>query len=396
MLKSDNPPPLTLAVQSGRRSFSSARACWGRLPRKGKIFACVVLLPTVAVFLYYLLWASPMYVSQTRFAIRSADSSGGGLDIASALLRSSSSTGADAHIVVEYIQSLDIIHDIDKELGVDLHFSDKGHDVFSRLTNNPTQDEQLRYWKWAVIPALDQDTGIITLETRSTPLRTPEMAQKTPAAVLARSEALVNTMNLRAREDAVSLAQSEVQRAEARVRKAQEAMRNFRDAHTLLDPRVTAAGLQGVVTELEGEAVKLRAQLAEAQSFMRSSAPATKALQTRLKAVESQLDQEKQRLAGLRSQEGNLNAVVGEYEDLTIEAEFAQKQLVTAMSALESARVHEVAKSRYVVAFQQPTLPDESLYPRPFLFTAYVFVGALLLLGLGSLITASIREHAGF
>ena len=393
MLKSDNPPPLTLAVQSGRRSFSSARACWGRLPRKGKIFACVVLLPTVAVFLYYLLWASPMYVSQTRFAIRSADSSGGGLDIASALLRSSSSTGADAHIVVEYIQSLDIIHDIDKELGVDLHFSDKGHDVFSRLTNNPTQDEQLRYWKWAVIPALDQDTGIITFETKA---YSPEMAQKIAAAVLARSEALVNTMNLRAREDAVSLAQSEVQRAEARVRKAQEAMRNFRDAHTLLDPRVTAAGLQGVVTELEGEAVKLRAQLAEAQSFMRSSAPATKALQTRLKAVESQLDQEKQRLAGLRSQEGNLNAVVGEYEDLTIEAEFAQKQLVTAMSALESARVHEVAKSRYVVAFQQPTLPDESLYPRPFLFTAYVFVGALLLLGLGSLITASIREHAGF
>ena len=393
MLKSDNPPPLTLAVQSGRRSFSSARACWGRLPRKGKIFACVVLLPTVAVFLYYLLWASPMYVSQTRFAIRSADSSGGGLYIASALLRSSSSTGADAHIVVEYIQSLDIIHDIDKELGVDLHFSDKGHDVFSRLTNNPTQDEQLRYWKWAVIPALDQDTGIITLETKA---YSPEMAQKIAAAVLARSEALVNTMNLRAREDAVSLAQSEVQRAEARVRKAQEAMRNFRDAHTLLDPRVTAAGLQGVVTELEGEAVKLRAQLAEAQSFMRSSAPATKALQTRLKAVESQLDQEKQRLAGLRSQEGNLNAVVGEYEDLTIEAEFAQKQLVTAMSALESARVHEVAKSRYVVAFQQPTLPDESLYPRPFLFTAYVFVGALLLLGLGSLITASIREHAGF
>ena len=393
MLKSDNPLPLTLAVQSGRRSFSSARACWGRLPRKGKIFACVVLLPTVAVFLYYLLWASPMYVSQTRIAIRSAESSGGGLDIASALRRSSSSTGADAHIVVEYIQSLDIIHDIDKELGVDLHFSDKGHDVFSRLTNNPTQDEQLRYWKWAVIPALDQDTGIITLETKA---YSPEMAQKIAAAVLARSEALVNTMNLRAREDAVSLAQSEVQRAEARVRKAQEAMRNFRDAHTLLDPRVTAAGLQGVVTELEGEAVKLRAQLAEAQSFMRSSAPATKALQTRLKAVESQLDQEKQRLAGLRSQEGNLNAVVGEYEDLTIEAEFAQKQLVTAMSALESARVHEVAKSRYVVAFQQPTLPDESLYPRPFLFTAYVFVGALLLLGLGSLITASIREHAGF
>lgn len=101
-------------------------------------------------------------------------------------------------------------------------------------------------------------------------------------------------------------------------------------------------------------------------------------------------------MAGLRSQEGNLNAVVGEYEDLTIEAEFAQKQLVTAMSALESARVHEVAKSRYVVAFQQPTLPDESLYPRSFPFHGLCLCRRPLLLGLGSLITASIREHAGF
>lgn len=393
MLKNANLSKLALAAQPAHRFFSGLHSYWNILPKKGKMFVLVVLLPTIVVFFYYLLWSSPMYVSQTRFAIRSADSSGGGLDIASTLLRSSSSTGTDAHIVVEYIQSMDIIRDIDKELNVERHFSDKEHDVFSRLASNPTQEEQFRYWKWAIVPALDADTGIVTLETKA---YSPEMAQKLAAAVLARSEALVNAMNLRAREDAVSLAQSEVQRAEERVRKAREALRNFRDWHTLLDPRVTATGLQGVVTELEGEAVKLRALLSEAHSFMRPSAPATKALQARLNAVEKQLEQEKQRLAGLHSQEGNLNAVVGEYEELTIEAEFAQKQLMTAMSALESARVNEVAKSRYIVAFQQPTLPDESLYPRTFLFTAYVFVGALLLLGLGSLITASIREHAGF
>ena len=49
-----------------------------------------------------------------------------------------------------------------------------------------------------------------------------------------------------------------------------------------------------------------------------------------------------------------------------------------------------------MVAFQIPVLPDESLYPRPFLFTAYVFVGALALVGLCSLIIAAVREHAGF
>lgn len=391
MLKDDNQPLSILPLKK-----SASDICWKRwkaLPGSIKALLLFVVLPTVLALFYYLLWASPMYISQARFAVRSADPTPSGLDLASALFKTSGSTGNDAHIVVEYIQSYDIIRDIDKNIGIIAHYSDKSHDLVSRLATNPTQDEQIRYWKWAVLPALDPDTGIISLEVKA---YSPEMAQQITTAVLARGEALVNDMNRRALEDAVALARTEVQRAEERVRNVQEAMRQFRDTHTLLDPKATATGLQGLVTDLEGEAVKLRAQLAEARSFMRESAPATKALQARLDAVHKQLEAEKQRLAGLRSQDGNLNAVVAEYEDLTIEADFAQKQLVTAMTSFESARVRQVAQSRYVIAFQQPTLPDESLYPRQLLFTAYVLVGALILLGLGSLIIASIREHAGF
>ena len=94
--------------------------------------------------------------------------------------------------------------------------------------------------------------------------------------------------------------------------------------------------------------------------------------------------------------DGNLNALVAGYEDLTIEADFAQRQLVSAMSSLEQARIQQAAQSRYVVAYQQPTLPDEALYPRPILFTVYIFLGTVIVFGLASLIWASIREHAGF
>ena len=66
------------------------------------------------------------------------------------------------------------------------------------------------------------------------------------------------------------------------------------------------------------------------------------------------------------------------------------------MTSLEQARIQQMSQSRYVVAYQQPTLPDESLYPRPFLSTLYVFAGVLLFLGIVSLVWASIREHAGF
>ena len=215
-------------------------------------------------------------------------------------------------------------------------------------------------------------------------------------AVIARSEALVNAMNERAQGDAVKLAREEVARAEGRIRTAQAAMREFRDRHDLLDPTITASGLLQLVTTLEAEASALRTQISEAQSFMRHDAPALTSLNQRLAAVKKQLAEEKARVAGQQSPQGNLNAIVAEYQDLTIEAEFAQKQLVSAMASLEQARIQQAAQSRYVVAYQQPTLPDESLYPRPYLFTLYIFLGTFILLGIVSLIWASIREHAGF
>ena len=377
-------------------SRASVRRLWKKLRRwaKKRAFITSLVAPIVLAFLYFILMASPMYISQASFAIRTADNAApSGTDLAAMFLKAPGSTGNDAYIINDYIQSLDIAQDIDRELGVIKHYSSRKYDIVSRLWQKPTQDEFLTFWQRVVVPHLNVDTGIIKLNVRA---YDPQMAQKITRAVIARSEALVNAMNERAQGDAVKLAREEVTRAEGRIRAAQAAMREFRDRHDLLDPTITASGLLQLVTTLEAEASALRTQIAEAQSFMRHDAPALTSLNQRLSAVEKQLAAEKARVAGQQSPQGNLNAIVAEYQDLTIEAEFAQKQLVSAMASLEQARIQQAAQSRYVVAYQQPTLPDESLYPRPYLFTLYIFLGTFILLGIVSLIWASIREHAGF
>ncbi|WP_223294616.1 capsule biosynthesis protein [Nitratidesulfovibrio vulgaris] len=351
-----------------------------------------VLLPTILSLLYFGLWASPMYIAEARFAIRGAETSGTVGGLAALLLPTGSSIGADAHIVAEYIQSPDIMETIDNEMHIFTHFSSHEHDLISRLATDATRDERLSYWQWVVKPSFDPETGIIALSVKS---YAPATSKKLAEAVLAKSEALVNAMSRRAKEDAITLAMSEVKTAEARVRKAQEALRVFRNRSGMLDPASTAGGLQGIVSQLESETVKVRAEIAEASSFMSKDAPALVGLRARLMAVEKQLISEKLRMAG-EARPGSLTSFAGEYEDLQTENEFARQQLVSAMTSLETARVKAEAKSRYVVAFQSPALPDESLYPRPFLFTAYVLVGALMLTGLFSLIISAVREHAGF
>lgn len=357
-----------------------------------KVLLLVVLLPSLLSLLYFGLLASPMYIAEARFAVRGAENTGTASGIAAMFLPAGASVGMDARIVAEYIQSPDILEAIDEELRIFDHFSSRDHDVISRLAVDATRDERLRYWKWAVKPSFDPETGIIALNVKA---YDPTTAKQLAEAVLVKSEALVNAMSRRAQDDAIALAMTEVETAEQRVSRAQEAMRAFRDRSGMLDPASTAGGLQSIVSQLESEVVKVRAEIAEARTYMSKNAPALVGLRARLAAVEKQLASEKLRLAG-KARQGSLASVAGEYEDLQTESEFARQQLVSAMTSLEVARVKAEAKSRYVVAFQVPALPDESLYPRPFLFTAYIFIGALVLAGLCSLIIAAVREHAGF
>ena len=357
-----------------------------------KVMLIAVLLPTFLSLFYFGLWASPMYISETRFAVRGAETGGMASGLAALLVPSSASVGADANIVAEYIQSPDIMEAIDGELDIFKHFSSHDHDLISRLASDATRDDRLSYWEWAVKPSFDPGTGIIVLKVKA---YDPDTSKKLAEAVLAKSEALVNAMSRRAQDDAITLAMSEVRTAEVRVSRVQEAMRAFRNRSGMLDPASTAGGLQGIVSQLESEAVKVRAEIAEVSTYMSKDAPALVGLRARLAAVEEQLASEKLRLAG-EAHPGSLTSFAGEYEDLQTENDFARQQLVSAMASLEAARVKAEAKSRYVVAFQSPVLPDESLYPRPFLFTAYVFVGALALAGLCYLIVAAVREHAGF
>lgn len=352
-----------------------------------------VLLPTLLTFGYCAFVASPMYVSETKFAVRNAVEQPMGIDIASQLFKTASTSVQDARIVDAYLRSPDVFEKLDDELQLTRHYSDTSRDWVSRLASSPTLWDKESFWQRVAQPKIDVDSGIVTFTVRA---YTPDMAQNIAAGILRQGEALINEMNERSRNDAIRLAESEVKVAQERIVKAQKALEAFRDEHKELDPKATATGLQSLVFELEGERAKVKAELAEARSYMKPTAPQVKALEKRLAAVETQLNAEKARIAGNPAGGGAINSWVSQYENLMIESEFAQKQLTTAMSAYEQARSMALAKSRYLVAIQQPTLPDESRYPRTWVFTLCAFFGFFLIYGLVRLIVASIREHAGF
>ena len=385
-------PPADRGQYLPQRCFQKMRSFLRPQGLAIRLLLTCVLLPTLIVFLYLALFASNIYLAETKFAIRSQNQQQS-LDMLSTFFRTASSSLSDSYILQNYIASSDMIAKVDAKLHIREHYADRDHDVWYRLTANPTQDQLLRYWSWAVTPAFDPDTSIMSVQVKAF---TPQMAQAICQAILDASEELVNAMNARARTDAISLAQLEVTRAEERIRAANEAMRRYRERTVILDPQAVASGLYGLVNQLEGEITKTTAELAEATTYMQSSSPRVIMLRNRLEVLQKQLQTEKARLASQMQGDRPLSALVSEFQSLTLEEEFAQKQLTSAMSSLEAARVQAESKTLYVESFQKPIVPDESLYPRPVIFSLVFMLAAAVLLGLVSLIVAAIREHAGF
>lgn len=369
------------------------RAWWMKRSKFEKEFCSFVALPTLLTFGYFGLWASPMYISETQFAVKDVVEQGVGLDIASQIFKTSSSSIQNARIVETYLKSPDLFETLNKDLKLVDHYSAKSRDIISRLSSDPSAWDKEVFWAKVSQPKIDVDSGVVTFTVRA---YDPQMAQDITKATLKASEALVNEMNERSRKDAIKLASNEVKIAQERVSQAQKALEVFRDEHRELDPKATASGLQSLVFELEGERAKVKAQLAESRSYMQSNAPTVRGLENRLAALETQLKAEKARIAGATQEANTLNAWVSQFESLTIESEFAQKQLVSAMTALEQARAMALTKTQYIVPIQQPTLPDESRYPRTWIYTLCAFFGFFFLYGMVRLIVASIREHAGF
>jgi capsular polysaccharide transport system permease protein len=87
-------------------------------------------------------------------------------------------------------------------------------------------------------------------------------------------------------------------------------------------------------------------------------------------------------------------AALTEYERLTLDRELAEKQLASAFTSLEAARIEAQRQQLYLETIAQPNLADYPLYPKRAISFAVVAASCLIVYGIAWLLVASAREHA--
>ncbi len=356
----------------------------------------VVLLPTLLTGLYYFFYAKDQYMVETRFAVRSANPAAGSTVLASLGL-GMGDTSTDTYIIMEYIHSREILSRIDRKLDLRARYRKAGNDPLARLAEDASFEDFLDYWRWMVQVHLDRISHIITVNVFAF---TPQDARDIAQAILTESERMVNELSVRAREDAVAYAAREVAKAEERLRQVRQKFLQFRNQNRQIDPARHAQVQVALIGKLEEQLSQLRAKLAEARSYLRENAPTVVFLRNRIRALEKQIQEERDKLGSdstlggiVPNSDSSLSQVLSEYEALLVEREFAEKFYLSALSSLEQARVMASRQQRYLATFVLPYLPEEAEYPRELRNTFFVFVSLLLLWALGLLMAQSIRDR---
>ena len=354
-------------------------------------FLIMVGLPTGLTGIYYWVSASDVFVSETRYAIRTGEQAPVTGLLASMLGPAATTrAGDDASIVRDYILARDMLDELDRRQDLRAHYAATTVDFLSRLRPDATEEEFLEYYRGKVEVEVEAGTDITVLKVRAFDAET---ARKIASEIIELSERLVNRMSERITDDTLRFARRELGQAETLVRQANQAITRFRNESRSIDPGEETAAVLSIITSLEGQLAGAKANLLETQGVMHSDSVQVKTLQNRVAALAQQVDSERARLA---SEGGSdLTRLIDGYAPLLLEQELAQHRYSSALASLEVARADAQRKQRYLIPFVKPALPDEAIEPERTMNTLIVFFAAGLIYGIGALMLASVYDHMG-
>ncbi|MGO4410925.1 MULTISPECIES: chain-length determining protein [unclassified Brevundimonas] len=352
-------------------------------------FLIVVGIPTLVSGIYYGLIASPRYVSESHFVVRSASSNQPtGLGIALQGVGISSGMN-DAFAVHEYMASRDSVKALQSRFNLKAMLDGSKIDWFSRSPRpweGKSEEALYKGFKRFLTVGYDATSGISTVRVEAF---TAKDAQAINAAMLDSGEALINRLNERSAANAVRDARVSYEQARGELAASQQALTALRNSAQFIDPRAAVTESTGVISGLLVTIAQLRADRAQLASEAPSS-PQLPVLDSRIAAYERQVEEARAKVTGGAS---SLAPKVGVYEELTMRREIADKVMAQATAALLTAEQDARRQKLYLERIVAPSEPDKPTEPKRWLALLTIFASSLLVYAVGWLVWAGVREH---
>ncbi len=350
-----------------------------------------VVLPAAVAGWY--LWdrAVDQYASTVGFSVRSEEVSSA-IELLGGISELSGSSSSDTDILYEFIQSQKLVADLDAELDLRAIWSwPEGDPVFTYRPPGSIED-LVDYWGRMVQVAYDSGTGLI--EVRALAFRA-EDATAIATAIFDESSKMINALNDIAREDAIRYARQELDDAVERLKNARQAMTAFRNQYQIVDPEADIQIQVGLLSTLQAQLAEALIEQEILLETTRADDPRIARSERRIRVIETQISEERRKL-GIGDNtldEGAFATVIGEYERLAVDRQFAEQTYIGALANYDSAQAEARRQSRYLAAHIQPTTSEEAQFPQRGVLLGVLTLFLFLAWGILVLVYYSLKDR---
>lgn len=353
-------------------------------------FVACVLLPAALTTWYLWARAADQYASTLGFSVRKQEASSA-VELLGGIT-SIGSSSADTDILYDYMHSQKLVSEIDADLDLRALWSKPKSDPIFAYAAPGTIETLLDHWADQVRVTYDSATRLIEIRVLAFD---PDDARAIAEALFDKSTTMINRLNDAAQADALRVATSERDKAEARLKAARGAITEFRNRTQSIDPAADMQSQAGLLANLQ-------TQLAEALIDADMLAASTRSADTRgeqaalrIAVIEDRIAAEREKLGlGASGATSDVYAtLVGDYERLSVDREFAETAYRAAQLAYDAAQADARRQTLYLAAHITPTLAETAQFPQRQTILGTVTMFLFLAWSIAAMVYYSVRDR---
>ncbi|SEL40457.1 capsular polysaccharide transport system permease protein [Roseovarius azorensis] len=358
-------------------------------------FVLIVVLPVVGAGYYLYARAADQYASHVGFSVRTEEKSAA-IEILGGITELSGSSSSDTDILFAYLTSQELVRKVDERVDLRAIWSrvSPSQDPVHAYRTPGTIEDLMGQWEKMITIIHDSGSGMIDLRILAFD---PLDAQRIAEALLDESSRMINRISALAREDAIGYARDELDVALQRLRMARQALTTFRNRTQIVDPGIDTQNQMGLLVTLQQQLAGALIELDLLTETTRESDPRVAQARRRVAVIEGRIAAERHKLglgAGGRERSDVFANLVGEYEGLIVDREFAESAYTAALATFDAAQADARRQSRYLAAHVRPTLAERSDYPERGKILSLILLFLLFSWAIAGLVYYSVRDRS--
>jgi capsular polysaccharide transport system permease protein len=360
----------------------------------GLSFALLVVLPVLCAYVYYGLIAAGKYSVEFRFSVRSATELVADEDNIALMIKAGKhgtrEIGTLPYMAADYLRSRNVVRELDRDGWLRSLFSRDQADWPSRFDTSKSDDDLWHYWQEMISVSVDRVSGLVLVRVLAF---TPEDALALARAASVSAEKMIDSVAMRERQDAMFLAEQELESASLRYSAALSAMRDVRNREGTVDPKQTIKNSAETLLGVMREKLSLERDRDANRTVLSDDAPQQKVLSDQIRALGSKVASLTEALTSQRKNAKTAAQSIAQFEKQELETRFSKTLLEVAQASYERARQESERQHVYFALFVEPKKPEIAEYPRRARSVAFAGICAFSLWGVMLLAAAGIRDR---